>query len=92
MNYHQAYPTLPWLARSPDLSPIEYLRDVMERRLQPSRNVDDLAQQCETIWHETPQDAIRELNQAMPQVTAYIQARSRPTPYRFLPFVKIKLK
>ncbi|UYV80897.1 hypothetical protein LAZ67_19002125 [Cordylochernes scorpioides] len=52
-------------ARSPDLSPIEHIWDVMGRRLQPSRNVDYLARQLETIWQEIPQHTIRNLYQSM---------------------------
>ncbi|UYV74072.1 CADPS, partial [Cordylochernes scorpioides] len=36
----------------------------MGRRLQPSRNVDYLAQQLETIWQEIPQHTIRNLYQS----------------------------
>ncbi|UYV69295.1 hypothetical protein LAZ67_6003159 [Cordylochernes scorpioides] len=50
MDCLQSCRTLPWPARSPDLSPIEHIWDVMGRRLQPSRNVDYLARLLETIW------------------------------------------
>ncbi|GFY05244.1 hypothetical protein TNCV_2206901 [Trichonephila clavipes] len=36
--------TLPWPARSPDLSSIKHVWDVMGRRLPLQGNVDDLAQ------------------------------------------------
>ncbi|UYV78283.1 hypothetical protein LAZ67_16000812 [Cordylochernes scorpioides] len=49
MDCLQSSRTLLWPARSPDLSPIEHIWDVMVRRLQPSRNVDYLARQLETI-------------------------------------------
>ncbi|UYV71493.1 hypothetical protein LAZ67_8003491 [Cordylochernes scorpioides] len=39
MDCLQSCRTLPWPVRSPDLSPIEYIWNVMERRLQPSQNV-----------------------------------------------------
>ncbi|GFU40689.1 transposable element Tcb2 transposase [Trichonephila clavipes] len=52
--------------RSPDHSPIEHIWGVMERRLQPFRNVDDLSQQLERIWHEIPQETIRKLSQSVP--------------------------
>ncbi|UYV69340.1 hypothetical protein LAZ67_6003272, partial [Cordylochernes scorpioides] len=45
MDCLQSCRTLPWPARSPDLSPIEHIWDVMGRRLQPSQNVDYLARQ-----------------------------------------------
>ncbi|UYV73372.1 hypothetical protein LAZ67_10002885 [Cordylochernes scorpioides] len=61
--------------RSPDNSPIEHIWDVMGRRLKPSRNVDYLALQLETIWQEIPQHTIRNLYQSMTRrVTACIQA------------------
>ncbi|UYV82646.1 hypothetical protein LAZ67_22000361 [Cordylochernes scorpioides] len=70
----QSCRTLPWPARSPDLSPIEHIWDVMGRRLQPSRNVDYLARQLDTIWQEIPQHTIRNLYQSMARrMTACIQ-------------------
>ncbi|UYV70221.1 Transposase [Cordylochernes scorpioides] len=68
--------------RSPDLSPIEHIRDVMGRRLQPSPNVDYLARQLETSWQEIPQHTIRNLYQSMTRrVAACIQASGGPTTY-----------
>ncbi|UYV70155.1 hypothetical protein LAZ67_7002015, partial [Cordylochernes scorpioides] len=58
MDCLQSCRNLPWSARSPDLSPIEHFWDVMGRRLQPSRNVDYLARQLETIWQEIPKHTI----------------------------------
>ncbi|UYV72229.1 hypothetical protein LAZ67_9002258 [Cordylochernes scorpioides] len=75
MDCLQSCRTLPWPARSPDLSPIEHIRDVMGRRLQPSRKVDYSARQLETIWQEIPQHTIRNLYQSMTRrVAACIQA------------------
>ncbi|UYV67085.1 hypothetical protein LAZ67_4003851 [Cordylochernes scorpioides] len=59
-----------WVPRSPDLSPIEHIWDVMGRRLQPSRNDDYLAQQLETIRREIPQHTIRNLYQSMTRLMA----------------------
>ncbi|UYV76869.1 hypothetical protein LAZ67_14002262 [Cordylochernes scorpioides] len=82
MDCLQSCRTLPWPARSPDLSPIEHIWDVMGRRLQPSRNVDYLARQLETIWQEIPQHTIRNLYQSMTRrVAACIQASGDPTTY-----------
>ncbi|UYV74872.1 hypothetical protein LAZ67_12001574 [Cordylochernes scorpioides] len=78
MDCLQSCRNLPWPARSPDLSPIENIWDVMRRRLQPSRNVDYLARRLETIWQEIPQHTIRNLYQSMTRrVAAYIQARHK---------------
>ncbi|UYV69341.1 hypothetical protein LAZ67_6003273 [Cordylochernes scorpioides] len=65
MDCLQSCRTLPWPARSPDLSPIEHIWDVMGRRLQPSQNVEYLARQLVTIWQEIPQHTIRNLYQSM---------------------------
>ncbi|UYV64720.1 K02A2.6-like [Cordylochernes scorpioides] len=47
-----------------------------QRRLQPSRNVDYLVRQLETIWQEIPQHTIRNLYQSMTRrVAACIQAK-----------------
>ncbi|UYV73888.1 hypothetical protein LAZ67_11001272 [Cordylochernes scorpioides] len=76
MDCLQSCRTLPWPARSPDLSPIEQIWDVMGRRLQPSWNADYLARQLETIWQEIPQHTIWNLYQSMTRrVAACIQAR-----------------
>ncbi|UYV63148.1 hypothetical protein LAZ67_2003293, partial [Cordylochernes scorpioides] len=65
MDCLQSCRTLPWPARSPDLSLIEHIWEVMGRRLQPFRNIDYLARQLETIWQEIPQHTIRNLYQSM---------------------------
>ncbi|GFS57653.1 transposable element Tcb1 transposase [Trichonephila clavipes] len=59
MNCLQACPILPGQARSPELSCIENISDVMGKRLQPSRSVDDLCQHLGTIRNEHLQDTIR---------------------------------
>ncbi|UYV79773.1 K02A2.6-like [Cordylochernes scorpioides] len=82
MDCLQSCRTLPWPARSLDLSPIEHIWDVMGRRLQPSRNVDYLARQLETIWQEIPQHTIRNLYQSMTRWgAACIQVSGGPTTY-----------
>ncbi|GFS94215.1 transposable element Tc1 transposase [Trichonephila clavipes] len=43
MNCLTACQTLPWPARSPDLSPIKHVWDMMGRRLHVPGNADDLA-------------------------------------------------
>ena len=56
MNYLHACPILPWLAWLLGLSLIEHIWDVMWKRLQPTRNIDNLVRQFETIWQEILQD------------------------------------
>ena len=82
LNCLQACPTLPWPARSPDLSPIEHVWDMMGRRLHLTETVDDLARQLQHIWQEIPQETIRNLYQSLPRrVAACIQARGGSTTY-----------
>ncbi|GFV05226.1 transposable element Tc1 transposase [Trichonephila clavipes] len=47
---HSACQTLPWSARSPDISPIDPVWDMMGRRLHLPGHVDELARQLEEIW------------------------------------------
>ncbi|GFU38503.1 transposable element Tcb1 transposase [Trichonephila clavipes] len=76
MNCHTAYQTLPWPARSPDLSSIEHVWDMMGRRLHLPGNVDDITQCLEQIWQEIPQETIRVLYHSMPRLAAAcIQSR-----------------
>ncbi|UYV68454.1 NUP188 [Cordylochernes scorpioides] len=75
MDCLQSCRTLLWPARLSDLSPIEHIWDVMGRRLQPSRNVDYLTRQLDTIWQEIPQQTIQNFYQSMTRlVAACIQA------------------
>ncbi|GFS65977.1 transposable element Tcb1 transposase [Trichonephila clavipes] len=61
MNCLTAYQALLWPARSPDLSVIEHVWNMMGRRLHLPGNADDLARQLEQIWQEIPQEIIRVL-------------------------------
>lgn len=77
---------LPWPARSPDLSPIEHVWDMMDRRLRhlahPPNTIAELRQQLQIAWDEIPQDAINHLISSMPRrVTFCIQARGDVTHY-----------
>lgn len=78
----RASPTLPWPARSPDLSPIEHVWALMSRRLRPSLDRADLTRQLESVWQAIPQEDIRQLYESMPsRITACIRARGGPTHY-----------
>ncbi|GFU39718.1 transposable element Tc1 transposase [Trichonephila clavipes] len=55
MNCITAYQAFPWPARSPNLSPIEHVWDMIGRRLHLLGNVDELARQLEQIWREISQ-------------------------------------
>ncbi|GFY22488.1 transposable element Tcb1 transposase [Trichonephila clavipes] len=75
MNCLTACQTLPWPARSPDLSSIEHVWDMMARRLNLSGNVDDLALHLEYILQELQQEIIKVLYHCLPpRVEACIQA------------------
>ncbi|GFX43912.1 transposable element Tcb1 transposase [Trichonephila clavipes] len=74
MNYHTACQTLPWPARSPDLSPIEHALDMMGRRLHLPGNVHDLTLQLEQIWQEILQETIR---RKVIAVVYWLQSRAR---------------
>ncbi|GFX60274.1 transposable element Tcb1 transposase [Trichonephila clavipes] len=76
---------LPWPAYSPDLSPIEQVRDVIGRRLQTlplPRTNDQLWQMVEREWRTIPQDTIRTLIDSVPtRVSSCIAARGGSTSY-----------
>lgn len=79
-------PTLPWPAFSPDLSPIEHLWDVLDRRIrnrepQPG-NIPQLLQALQEEWEAIPQNQIRRLvNSMRRRIAAVIQARGGHTRY-----------
>ena len=62
---------LQWPARSPDLSPIEHIWDVIQRKLNidypPSVNLDQLAQRVQTAWNEIEQSSIQHLIKSVPK-------------------------
>ncbi|GFX30360.1 transposable element Tcb1 transposase [Trichonephila clavipes] len=81
MNCLTACKTLSWPARSPDLSSIEHVWDMMGRRLHLPGNVNDLARLLEQVWRKIPQETIRELYHSMScRVAACFQARVESTP------------
>ncbi|GFW65144.1 transposable element Tcb1 transposase [Trichonephila clavipes] len=65
---------LPWLARSPDLSPIENMWSMVAQRLTqitPSAAPpDQLWQRVEAAWFVVPQEHIQSLFESMPRRTA----------------------
>ena len=84
-NQHRI-PVLPWPARSPDLSPIENLWDVLGRAVRrieaPIQNVEELWAVVERAWNEIPQNVIRHLIQSMPRrVETVIRARGGHSSY-----------
>jgi hypothetical protein len=74
---------LPWPARSPDLSPIEHLWDMMGQRLRllprAPHNLDELRHQLQVKWNDIPQENLIE---SMPRrVNACIAVNGDVTHY-----------
>ena len=65
----QSVDMLPWPARSPDLSPIEHVWDIIGRQIQrhpqPALTVTDLTDQVQQAWNSIPQNDIRHLYDTM---------------------------
>ena len=61
---------LPWPARSPDMSPIEHVWDMVGRRLirqgPPAPTLDALWTRIQTAWRDIPQHDIQGLSDSMP--------------------------
>ncbi|GFT36335.1 uncharacterized protein TNCV_3464851 [Trichonephila clavipes] len=67
--------TLPWLARSPDVSPVEHVWDQLKRQMTSCHYVHDLELAVQDLWAHLPQDNIRCLINSMPdRVVACIAA------------------
>ncbi|GFU78395.1 transposable element Tcb2 transposase [Trichonephila clavipes] len=74
--------TLPWPARSPDLSPVEHVRDQLKLQMPSCHSVQDLELAVQDLWAHLPQDNIRCLINSMPdRVAACIAAGGGPTRY-----------
>lgn len=68
---HNQIDLLPWPPRSPDLSPIEHVWDIMGRRLQnlpnPPQTLAALCHEVQVAWDEIPQEEIDHLIRSMPR-------------------------
>ncbi|CAH1956399.1 unnamed protein product [Acanthoscelides obtectus] len=68
---HNDVTLLPWPPRSPDLSPIEHVWDMMGRRLlnlqRPPQTLEALREELVVAWNEIPQDDIDHLIRSMPR-------------------------
>ncbi|GBM53174.1 hypothetical protein AVEN_198164-1 [Araneus ventricosus] len=74
--------TLPWQARSPDLSPIEHVWDQLKRHMPLLYSVYDLEVAVQDLWGHLPQDYIRRLINTIPnRVAACIATGGGPTSY-----------
>ncbi|GFV92082.1 transposable element Tc3 transposase [Trichonephila clavipes] len=76
------FQTLPWPARSPDLSLVEHVWDQLKRQMPSCHFVHDLGLAVQDVWAHLPQDNIRCLINSMPDhVVACIAAGGGPTRY-----------
>ncbi|GFS82549.1 transposable element Tcb1 transposase [Trichonephila clavipes] len=74
--------TLPWPARSLDLSPLEHVWDRLKRQMPSCQSVHDLELAVKDLWAHLPQDNIRCLiNSMADRVAACIAAGGGPTRY-----------
>ncbi|GBN17918.1 hypothetical protein AVEN_222393-1 [Araneus ventricosus] len=73
--------TLPWPARSPDLSPIEHVWDQLKRQVPLCHCVHDLEVVDQDLWVHLPQDIKRLINKMSDRVAACIAAGADPTRY-----------
>ncbi|GFV12448.1 transposable element Tcb2 transposase [Trichonephila clavipes] len=60
------FTTLPWPARSPDLSPIEHIWDHLGRRVGHPTSLNELETRLQQMWNEMSQDIIQNLYASMP--------------------------
>ncbi|GFT63693.1 transposable element Tcb2 transposase [Trichonephila clavipes] len=81
-DFLRHFQTLPWPARSPDLSPVEHAWDQLKRQMPSCHSVHDLELAVQDLWAHLPQDNIRCLINSMPdRVVACIAAGGGPTRY-----------
>ncbi|GFX77214.1 transposable element Tcb1 transposase [Trichonephila clavipes] len=82
LDFLRHFQTLPWPARSPNLSPVEHVWDHLKRKMPSCYSVHDLELAFQDLWAHLPQDNIRCLINSMPdRVVACIAAGGGPTRY-----------
>ncbi|GFS96885.1 transposable element Tcb2 transposase [Trichonephila clavipes] len=64
------FQTLPWPARSPNLSPVEHVWDEIKRQMPSCLSVHDLELAVQHLWTHRPQDNIRCLINSIPDLLA----------------------
>ncbi|GFX28845.1 transposable element Tcb2 transposase [Trichonephila clavipes] len=81
-DFLRHFQTLPWLARSSDLFPVEHVWDQLKWQMPSCHSVHDLELAVQDLWAHLPQDTIRCLINSMPDhVAACIAAECGPMRY-----------
>ncbi|GFW52057.1 transposable element Tcb2 transposase [Trichonephila clavipes] len=81
-NFLRHFQTLPWPARTPDLSPVEHVWNQLKRQMPSCHSVHDLELAVQDLWAHLPLDNIRCLINSMPdRVATCISAGGGPTRY-----------
>ncbi|GFV22001.1 transposable element Tcb2 transposase [Trichonephila clavipes] len=81
-DFLRHYQTLPWPARSPDLSPVEHVWDQLKRQMPSCHSVHALELAVQDLWAHLPLNNIRCLiNSMLDRVAACIAAGGDPTRY-----------
>ncbi|GFW89964.1 transposable element Tcb2 transposase [Trichonephila clavipes] len=80
------FQTLPWPARSPELSPVEHVWDQLKRQMPSCHSVHDLELAVQDLCAHLPRDNIRCLINSMPdRVAACTAGGGGPTPRNVFP-------
>ncbi|GFU79404.1 transposable element Tcb1 transposase [Trichonephila clavipes] len=80
-----AVTTLPWPARSPDLSPMRLIWDNLGRLVVHPTSSNELEARLQRIWNEMSQDIIQNLHASIPVRTApCIRSRGGTTEYEIV--------
>ncbi|GFW23224.1 DDE_3 domain-containing protein [Trichonephila clavipes] len=80
-DFLRHFQTLPWPARSPDLSPVEQVWDQLKRQMPSCHSVHDLELAVGDLWAHLHQDNIRCLINSKPDRVACMAAGGDPTRY-----------
>ncbi|GFU67838.1 DDE_3 domain-containing protein [Trichonephila clavipes] len=81
-DFLRHFQTLPWPARSLDMSPVEHVWNQMKRQMPSCHSVHDLEFAVQNLWAHMPKDNIRCLINSMPErVATCIAARGGPMRY-----------
>ncbi|GFW06195.1 transposable element Tcb2 transposase [Trichonephila clavipes] len=81
-DFLRHFQTLPWPARSPNLSPVEHVWDQLKWQMPSCHSVHDLDLAVQDLWAHLPQDNIRCVINSMPdRVAACFAAGDGPMRY-----------